>query len=370
MKDKKTVVVNYLGRRGGGPVYAYEMTRGLINNGYEVIAFISDRVENLESWKLLSPVTLEVIETFDSAKDYVPASIRFTTKVLPTLGKKYGKKHVDAVYMPMQHPWMNKITGLFPGAKTIYTLHDPKEHTTNNSIFEKTKSAISGVRVSDMDEVVILSECFRDYVKTGYGLKEDQIHVIPHGIFDFYSKVDDGSIYEYPVDKTTFLFFGRIDAYKGLDVLAEAYGILKKKRDDIALTIAGSGSFEPYRRQYEELTDVTVINEWIPDGKVASFFKGRNVILVAPYTDATQSGVIPIAMSHGIPVIASDAGGLKEQVEDGVTGYLFSSGAAVSLAECMNRALESDDSVITANAAQFIKTLDWDSLSRKLGEII
>lgn len=370
MNDKKTIVVNYMGKRGGAPVYAYEMTKGLINNGYDIIAFISDRVENLESWKQLSPITLEIVSTFDSSKDFFVSSIKFLAKSLPELRRKYREKHVDAVYMPMQHPWMNYIIGLFPEARTIYTLHDPKAHSTNYSISEKLKNVLSGVKIADMDEVVILSECFRDYVRIKYGLEDKQIHVVPHGIFDFYSKVDDGSSYQYPKDKISFLFFGRIDAYKGLDVLAEAYAMLKEERDDIALTIVGSGDFEPYKKTYEKLKDVSIINEWIPDEKVASYFKDRRVILVAPYNDATQSGVIPIAMSRDIVVIASDAGGLTEQVRGGETGYVFPSGNAERLKNCMSKAADSDNTGVIGNARKYIASLSWDKLSRDLGDIL
>lgn len=370
MNDKKTIVVNYMGKRGGAPVYAYEMTKGLINNGYDIIAFLSDRVENLESWKQLSPIKLEIVPTFDSSKDFIKSSIKFLTKVLPNLKRKYKEEHVDAVYMPMQHPWMNYIIRLFPEARTIYTLHDPKPHSTNYSISEELKNILSGVKIADMDEIVILSECFRDYVKTKYGFKDKQIHVIPHGIFDFYTKVDDGSSYQYPENKVTFLFFGRIDAYKGLDTLAEAYEMLKEERDDIALTIVGSGDFEPYKKSYEKLKDVSIINEWIPDEKVASYFKDKKVILVAPYNDATQSGVIPIAMSREILVIASDAGGLTEQVRDGETGYVFPSGNAEKLKICLSKAADSDNTGIIGNAREYIESLSWDKLSHKLGDIL
>ena len=44
----KTIVCNYIGKKGGGPLYAYEMTRGLIQNGVNVIAILPDNIENVE----------------------------------------------------------------------------------------------------------------------------------------------------------------------------------------------------------------------------------------------------------------------------------------------------------------------------------
>ena len=45
-------------------------------------------------------------------------------------------------------------------------------------------------------------------------------------------------------------------------------------------------------------------------------------LVVLPYTSATQSGVIPVAAAFGVPVIASDVGGLAEQLDQGACGIL------------------------------------------------
>ena len=71
------IAVIYLGRMGGGPVYAYEMTRGLIENGNDVSVFISKRVENLSSWMSLKSSSLELIDTFSSAKSYLINTLKF-----------------------------------------------------------------------------------------------------------------------------------------------------------------------------------------------------------------------------------------------------------------------------------------------------
>ena len=45
------VVINFLGKRGGGPLYAFEMTKGLVENGVLPIAIIPDNIENLNDWE-------------------------------------------------------------------------------------------------------------------------------------------------------------------------------------------------------------------------------------------------------------------------------------------------------------------------------
>jgi glycosyltransferase involved in cell wall biosynthesis len=63
------------------------------------------------------------------------------------------------------------------------------------------------------------------------------------------------------------------------------------------------------------------MNEFIPDDRVALLMSAADA-LVQPYRHATQSGVTPLAMHFDLPMIVTDAGGLKEMVEDKITGIV------------------------------------------------
>jgi len=367
----KTIVVNYLGRNGGGPVYAYEMTKGLIQNGYKVIAFLSNGIENLDSWKKLPIEHLEILETFTSIPTFIKNTILFRLFKYPRLKKKFKNIKVDATYIPMDHAWAKYINAIFPDAQTIFTIHDPIPHSTNQKLFRKITSLYKGINPARVDDVIILSNVFKKYVADTYKLSEDRVHVIPHGIFDFYKSIERGKVVKYEKNKKNFLFFGRICAYKGLDVLAEAFKIIQKESKEFTLSIVGNGDFEPYRKLYEGVQGVTVVNRWIKDEEVGSLFRTEeDVFLVVPYVDATQSGVIPIAMSYGVPVIASATGGLIEQVENEKTGFLVEPNNAKALAECMIKIAKNDNTEIIRNAEEFIDSLSWEALSKRLGEIV
>jgi glycosyltransferase involved in cell wall biosynthesis len=62
-------------------------------------------------------------------------------------------------------------------------------------------------------------------------------------------------------------------------------------------------------------------------------------VVVLPYVEATQSGVIPVAYSFGKPVVATTVGGLPAQVDDGKTGYLVPPRDERALADAVVRLL-------------------------------
>lgn len=370
------IAVIYLGRRGGGPVYAYEMARGLIENGHHISLFISQYVENIGSWKALKADSIEVVKTYTSLRSYFINTILFRMKEYGLLKEKYSSVAFDACYIPMGHPWDSMFVNICGGPQLITTIHDPILHSSDRTVREYMSRIVSrtmvvGIRKKTPDDVVILSNVFKEIVAKNYKLSPEHIHVIPHGIFDFYKTVDSGKIHNYPKGKTNYLFLGRICGYKGLDILAEAYRSLRQSFDDITLTIVGSGDFSKYRPLYAGQMDVTIINEWIPDDEIASYLKSKEeVILVLPYKDGTQSGVISTAMSFGVPIVATDVGGLREQIQNDVTGYLCAPGDPEALAECMEKAKLNDNSEIIENGMEFIRALDWNTLSKMVGSIV
>ena len=97
-------------------------------------------------------------------------------------------------------------------------------------------------------------------------------------------------------------------------------------------------------------------------------FSGPNIIAIIPYLDATQSGVIPIAYEYETPIIASNTGGLKEQLDNGKIGLLFEAGNAAELAQKMEYIMDNKDEF--NRQAELIRTfresLNWDALAKKL----
>jgi D-inositol-3-phosphate glycosyltransferase len=85
---------------------------------------------------------------------------------------------------------------------------------------------------------------------------------------------------------------------------------------------------------------VSVIR-FIPDHEVEIYFKAADV-LVLPYRDIFQSGVLFLAYSFGLPVIATDIGSFKDAIIEGETGFICRACDSSDLARVIGRYFDSD----------------------------
>ncbi len=139
-------------------------------------------------------------------------------------------------------------------------------------------------------------------------------------------------------DEKLILFFGFIRDYKGLDVLLNAMPQLKER---INVKLAIAGEFYSGKEKYLSLIDklnlkdhVYLFTDFIPTSEVKYYFSASDAV-VLPYKDATQSGIVQIAMNFKKPVIAANVGGIGEVVIDGKTGYLVEKENPRQLAEAI-----------------------------------
>lgn len=131
------------------------------------------------------------------------------------------------------------------------------------------------------------------------------------------------------------LFFGRVEAYKGIPTLVDAWGRIADKRGH-KLVVAGSGDLD--RRPDP---DIVYVNRYIHDPEIAEMYR-RATAVVYPYTSATQSGVLSVAAYFGTPMITSDVPFFREELGDDYP-LLFPAGDAAKLAEILEKILTGDN---------------------------
>lgn len=145
------------------------------------------------------------------------------------------------------------------------------------------------------------------------------------------------------------LFFGNIAPYKGLEFLIEAFERLAKDDPSLRLVVAGrpKGPKQYCEQIQKQITasfqksKILERIEYISDEQIEIYFKAADVS-VLPYIHIFQSGILFLAYSFGLPVIATDVGSLKEEIIEGKTGFVCPPQDVAALAEVIQGYFQSD----------------------------
>ncbi len=173
--------------------------------------------------------------------------------------------------------------------------------------------------------------------------------------------------------KPTLLFFGFIRKYKGVDILLKVVSMLKEKMD-LQLIIAGE--FYDNKKKYLDLIEtlniknnVKIFSDFIPNEEVKYYFSASDVV-VLPYKEATQSGIFQIANNFEKPIIATDVGGLGEEIENGKTGYVVEKNNPSALADAVFKFFsEQKDMEFSRNVRNKKEKYSWENFVLGIEEL-
>jgi glycosyltransferase involved in cell wall biosynthesis len=177
------------------------------------------------------------------------------------------------------------------------------------------------------------------------------VAVCPHPVYDFFSDSKLGkdrakAQLGISVDKPVVLFFGFVRPYKGLHQAVSAIGLLQSRGILAHLLIAGEfwDDRKKYERQIEQLglsEHVTMEDRYIPNEEIPRYFSAADVF-VAPYLNGSQSGAIRVALSFGIPVIATESIA-DEMLSASPSATIIPAGDSKALATAIVGSLEKPD---------------------------
>jgi glycosyltransferase involved in cell wall biosynthesis len=141
----------------------------------------------------------------------------------------------------------------------------------------------------------------------------------------------------FDADDIIILFFGYVRKYKGLNILIDAMKDITSFDKKIKLLIVGEfyDSPDKYYSQIKKLNlsdNIKVVQKFVPNEDVGNYYSIADIV-VLPYLNATQSGVLNIAYGFRKPVVVTDVGGLSEDVVEGKTGYVVKPGKSEFIAE-------------------------------------
>jgi len=183
----------------------------------------------------------------------------------------------------------------------------------------------------------------RDFVSRYF---PGQYHVIPNGIdVGRFRGCDDALPAFRTPGCTTLLFVGRLEQRKGLPVLLDAYGELRRRRQDVRLVVVGDG---PMRWGYERYVESQGIPDVLFAGRISREDLPRAYaaadIFCSPASGRESFGIVLLeAMASGVPVIASAIPGFSQVVSSGEDGLLVPPREAAVWAVALERLIEDAD---------------------------
>jgi glycosyltransferase involved in cell wall biosynthesis len=232
------------------------------------------------------------------------------------------------------------------GKRVCFTVHNVYPHKYPKYVPKWFVNRISRAAMRRCDGLFVLSRRLETELAEFLGAGHPPIFIAPHGTWTVADAEGAPPVAERLATKK-LLFFGSIRANKGLDVLLHA----AEQLEGYSITIAG----EPWEPEYFKSKilpqiaklrsmgmTIDLMDRFIADAEVGPLFKSHAAI-VLPYTNGfvAQSGVVYMALAYGLPVVASEAGGLRDLMRETRIGVSFDGSSPGALAAAV-RSLEGE----------------------------
>jgi len=262
------------------------------------------------------------------------------------LAKVVRQENVEGIFIYSDSEWPNLIHLMIPTlrkTKTTVYIHDPRHHSGEQGV-------IRFIRKFAYPYYAKHATCILSYEKAKTEIIES------HPVFKDAKlvsvKLPGMTVMEFPDLRETaeqrkvepeydLVFYGRLEAYKGIDVLLEANQYLhRSNRAARILILGGLGELkDEVKLSAEKDRCVTFIDTYVSNRVLAEYIvKSKAVIL--PYKDATGTQTIQIANYYYKPVIVNHVGCFDEYVVEGKNGYFIKKMTSEALGETIHYVLE------------------------------
>jgi len=302
--NESRICLLFWGRKGGGAVLTEQLESVAKSVGLSV--YVSNRPQRNGS-----PLgNLSLIGWYKYRQE--------TIKCLKDL-------EIEVVVITMPSPWDLFLKRQLHknGIRISRIVHDAQSHP--GELFPPR--FWTWLLLHDADRIVVLSEFVRNVLSRWIFIDNSKVvkSVLPS------APLRITKISKVKTSEKKVLFIGRGRKYKGQSRLEKAWELVPGETN--RLYIVGKGHKVPRNKHR-----VILVSDWVSDGEFQ-----RNILncdlVVLPYSEASQSGIIPIAHMLGKPVVVTPVGGLSEQVVHGVNGLVSSSLRPDDFAQAITAAL-------------------------------
>lgn len=309
---------------------------------------------------------------------------------LPVLGAFWRQGRPDVVHLHWLHPYLvgrGPVTTLLKGGRFIaellvlrllgvtlvWTVHNRLEHDRRAP---RTEAALKHAVLWLVGAGVIHCGAAEAAIARTYRLTRRQrakLHVVPHGHYvDWYpgdhARATARRALGLPDHATVFLYFGRIQPYKNLPALIEAFRSLSA--DTARLLLVGAPRDEAIAERLIEASGdderIRRVFEYVPEDAVGQYVAAADAV-VLPYRDVLTSGSAVLAASFKRAIVAPRRGCIADRFDDG-TGLIYDP-VDDSLGAALERALAVDLDRIGRGNFERVCEPDWPTIARLTGAV-
>lgn len=361
-RQRPIVLFMYLGRFGALGRFTYELAEAAQSaSDLDVRFLVSSHNEDASALQSAVPGLL-TLPTFHKPTPH--ALLLGYVRARRELAAIMDRLRPAAVVNLMPHVWSPQLAATVKrrGCRFISVIHDAVPHPGDNTAY-LTRWLLRDAHAAD--HVVTLSDAVTGTLRAQGRAAPERISTLFHPDLKFASRGAVRTRRE--GDPLRVLFFGRIMAYKGLELYAEAVAKLRQSGFAVEPGVAGSGRIPAETRELLHRLGAEVENSWIPNDKITGILERYDSVICA-HLEASQSGVAATAFGHAMPVVALPTGGIVEQVKDKETGILASRVTPSALAEAMAK-LGSTPGLYESISCNLARTAPHRSMSHFLDRI-
>lgn len=249
----------------------------------------------------------------------------------------------------------------------IYTAHNIIPHDikkVNINLYKKMYSIF--------DSIIVHSETTKLTLKNEFYISTKKISVINHGIFDLSQTITDISKFNFIFNsynikyksnnEIIFSILGSLSYYKGVDLIVEAWKTSKLLflNKNVKLIIAGKPT---YKFEILDNTNIYYDLNFLSNEEYYAYLKITDILLL-PYRQISQSGVLAAALFENVPVIVSNSGGLRDPFKLGNIGWIINDLNVSSVRETLEEVFLNINKV-TFDWSRINKEYSWEKIAKE-----
>jgi len=344
--------------RAGTLQYTHNLANALVQRGHRVTLVTGMGFELADY-----PRSYEALEVFDR---YRPRPLRLCRFLWHCLTFRPQIIHLQGAQHPAAYILLWAMLRLFSNASFVYSPHDVWSNSPRSYHIRAFRFFYARMR-----HVFMMAKRNAELVIEYFHVPRERITVVPLGDNTAFAREDITAEFpEIPPGKKVVLCFGLIEPRKGIGTLVSAAPEVLRQVPNALLMIVGKPLMDiaPLQRQLTELglqECVRLVPRYVSFAQMAGYFTAAR-LLVLPYEEGWNSGVIASAFGFGKPVITTQVGGFAEVVTHESTGLLVPPKDPAALAQAIVRLL-SDEMLygrMVTNVQQAAREISWEVTAR------